>query len=126
MGIKFIKAAAVYFLIGVSLGFYMGFADMFQFTSAHTHINLLGWASLAITGIIYHLFPIAGENKLAKIQFCLMMIGVPLLTFAMILFSLGIFDIGGPISGVGGILVILGVALFLVNVIKNVSAKASV
>jgi cbb3-type cytochrome oxidase subunit 1 len=47
----------------------MGVSDSFQFTSAHAHINLLGWVSLAITGGIYHIFPTAGENKLAKIHF---------------------------------------------------------
>lgn len=69
MGIKFIKVSIVYFLIGIILGYYMGVSDSFQFTSAHAHINLLGWVSLAITGGIYHIFPTAGENKLAKIHF---------------------------------------------------------
>lgn len=64
MGIKFIKASVIYFLIGISLGIYMGVADLFQFTSAHAHINLIGWISLAITGVLYHIFPAAGENKL--------------------------------------------------------------
>lgn len=125
MGIKFIKVSVTYFLIGISLGIYMGFADKFQFTSAHTHINLLGWVSLAISGVIYHLFPYAGENTLAKVHFWLMMIGVPLLTFAMILFGLGEIGIGGPMSGIGGILILIGVVLFVFNVLKNVQVKAT-
>lgn len=124
MGVKFIKVSVIYFLIGISLGFYMGIAGLFQFTSAHAHINLLGWVSLAITGVIYHVFPLAGENKLAKIHFWLMMIGVPVLSFSMILFGLGQFQIGGPLSGVGGILIFIGVVLFIINVMKNVKAKA--
>lgn len=124
MGVKFIKVSVIYFLIGISLGIYMGLADLFQFTSAHAHINLIGWVSFAITGLIYHAFPLAGENKLARIQFWLMMIGVPLLTFSMILFGLGYFELGGPISGVGGILIFIGVVLFIINVMKNVKAKA--
>ena len=124
MGVRFIKVSVVYFLLGVILGIYMGFADMFQFSSAHTHINLLGWVSLAITGIIYHFFKEAGENKLATVHFWLMMIGVPLLCVAMILFGLGKFAIGGPISGVGGVLILTGVIIFVVNVMKNVKPKA--
>lgn len=124
MGIKFIKVSVLYFFIGISLGIYMGVTDLFQFTSAHAHINLIGWVSLAITGLIYHVFPVAGENKLAKIHFWLMMIGVPLLSFAMILFGLGQFGIGGPISGVGGILILIGVIIFIINVMKNAKAKA--
>ncbi|MCP1156584.1 cytochrome-c oxidase [Bacillus infantis] len=124
MGIKFIKASVIYFFIGISLGYYMGVSDLFQFTSAHAHINLLGWVSLAITGLIYHVFPVAGENKIATIHYWFMMIGIPLLTFAMILFGLGKFEIGGPLSGIGGTLTLIGVLLFTINVIKNVKAKA--
>lgn len=124
MGIKFIKVSVCYFFIGIFLGMFMGIADFFQLTSAHTHINLIGWVSLAIIGIIYHLFPLAGENKLAKIQFWFMMIGIPLLTLAMILFRLGKFSIAEPMSGFGGSLIFFGVILFLVNVMKNVKIKA--
>lgn len=123
MGIRFIKVSVVYFFIGVCLGIYMGVTDLFGFTSAHAHINLIGWVSLAIIGIIYYLFPQAGENKMASIQFWLMMIGVPLLTFAMMLFGLGKFEIAGPISGFGGILILIGVILFVVNVIINVKVR---
>ncbi|KEF38081.1 Cbb3-type cytochrome oxidase, subunit 1 [Schinkia azotoformans MEV2011] len=101
----------------------MGVADLFQFTSAHAHINLIGWVSLAITGVIYHIFPVAGESKLAKIHFWLMMIGVPLLAFSMILFGLGQFGIGGPISGIGGIFIFIGAILFMINIMKNVKEK---
>lgn len=59
---------------------YIGFGDQFVFSSAHAHINLLGWVSLALSGVIYQLFPLAGENKLAVLHFWLQMIGVPLLT----------------------------------------------
>lgn len=123
MGVKFIKVAVVYFLIGIVLGIYMGIADLFQFSSAHAHINLLGWVSLALSGLIYHAFPAAGENILAKAQFGLLMIGIPLLTFAMILFGSGYHGIGGPVSGFGGILILAAVIIFVVNVMKNVKQR---
>lgn len=123
MGVKFIKVSVIYFFIGIALGIYMGVADLFQFSSAHAHINLLGWVSFAVMGLIYHVFPSAGENTLAKIHFLFMMIGVPLLSFAMILFGLGQFQIGGPLSGIGGILIFIGAILFVINIIKNVKIK---
>lgn len=119
MGIPFLKAAVIYFFIGIVLGIYIGLADQFQFSSAHAHINLLGWVSLAIIGIIYHLFPKAGEKKLA-----FLMIGIPLLTIAMMLFGFGKAAIAGPVSGIGSIFIFIGVVLFLINVFKNVNAKA--
>lgn len=124
MGIKFIKVSTIYFLIGITFGIYIGVADQFQFSSAHAHINLLGWVSLAIIGAIYHLFPEAGENKLAKGNFWLMMLGVPLLTFAMVLFRMGMEEFAGPMSGVGGILILIGVLVFVVNIMLNVNIKA--
>ncbi len=126
MGVKFIKVAVIYFIIGVSMGMYMGITDHFVFTSAHAHINLLGWVSLAVTGLIYQVFPVAGNSKLAKVHFWLHMIGIPLLTISMIFFGLGNFSMGIPLSAVGGILVIAGVLVFVVNVIKNVKSLGSV
>ncbi len=102
---------------------YIEFGNQFVFSSAHAHINLLGWVSLALSGIIYQLFPLAGNNKLAAIHFGLQMIGVPLLTLAMVLFGLGKFEIGGPLSGIGGMLVFAGVIIFAINVFKNVKSK---
>ncbi|MBO8164243.1 MAG: cytochrome-c oxidase [Brevibacillus sp.] len=120
IGVPFIKASVVYFIIGVSMGMYMGITNHFSFTSAHAHINLLGWVSLALAGLIYKLNPAAGTSKMALVHFWLHMIGIPLLTFAMVLFGMGQFEIGGPISGIGGILVISGVVVFAVNVFKHV------
>lgn len=120
MGVRFIKMSVLYFVIGIGFGIYIGFGNQFAFSSAHAHINLLGWVSLALSGVIYQLFPLAGENKLAGIHFWLQMIGVPLLTFAMVLFGLGKFEIGGPLSGIGGILVFVGVIIFAINILKNV------
>ena len=126
MGVKFIKVAVIYFIIGVCMGMYMGITDQFVFTSAHAHINLLGWVSLAVTGLIYHVFPVAGNSKLAKVHFWFHMIGVPLLTISMIFFGVGNFSVGIPLSAVGGILVIAGVLVFVVNVMKNVKSLGSV
>ena len=66
MGVRFIKVSVLYFVIGIGFGMYIGFGDQFAFSSAHAHINLLGWVSLALSGVIYQLFPLAGENKLAN------------------------------------------------------------
>lgn len=123
MGIPFIKAAFIYFFFGVTFGLYIGIANQFQFSSAHAQINLLGWVSLALIGAIYHLFPEAGNNRLAKTNFWIMMFGVPLLTFAMVLFGLGKHEIAGPISGIGSILIIIGVIIFMLNIWLNIKTK---
>jgi cbb3-type cytochrome oxidase subunit 1 len=123
MSASFIKVSVIYFVIGASLGIYMGIMNQFSLMSAHAHINLLGWVSLALAGVVYRVFPLAGENRLAKVHFWLHVSGIPFLCISMILFGLGKHAIAGPLSGVGGILVLAGVIFFAANVLKNVTVK---
>ena len=77
MGSRLIKISAIYFVIGVSLGLYMSIVHSYVLTSVHVHINLLGWVSLALAGIIYTLFPDLASTKLAKTHFWLHNITLP-------------------------------------------------
>jgi hypothetical protein len=120
MGTKFIKAAVIYFLLGVIVGEVMGATEQMQYTSVHAHINLLGWASLGLIGVIYKVFPEAGEAKLARIQFILHNAGLPILVLSMIGFANGMTAIGIPTAILGGLLVIVSVILFVVNVFKRI------
>lgn len=123
MGARFIKVAVIYFIIGVGLGMYMGIGNMFVFTSAHAHINLLGWVSLALAGVIYQVFPDAGESKLATVHFWLHMVGLPIFITSMFMFGLGNHEIAVPTSAVGGILVAVGVVVFAINCIVNIKSN---
>ena len=53
MEIHFFKIAAVYFLLAVCLGVVMGIIHNFSFTSVHAHLNLLGWASMAVSSALF-------------------------------------------------------------------------
>ncbi|WP_425453955.1 cytochrome-c oxidase [Paenibacillus flagellatus] len=123
MGARFLKVAVVYFLIGVVLGLAMGIANAFQYTSAHAHINLLGWASLALCGVIYTLYPEAGRAKLAVVQFWLHNVGLPVLVVSMLFFANGMEAAGIPCAAIGGLLVIASVILLVVNVFARVQPK---
>lgn len=122
MGVAFIKVSVLYFMIGVTLGLYIGIADQFQYTSAHAHINLLGWVSSALAGVIYLQIPRLGSNRLARVHFWLFTIGIPLLIFSMICFALGMFEVGVPLSAVGSILIIASVFLFVINIVFNLKS----
>lgn len=49
-GVFLIKMAVVYLLLGVLLGLGMASSGQYQLSSIHTHINLLGWVTLALPG----------------------------------------------------------------------------
>ncbi|WP_422122484.1 cbb3-type cytochrome c oxidase subunit I [Planococcus sp. X10-3] len=125
MGTAFIKIAAVYLLIGIALGIYMGITDNFQYGHLHAHINLLGWSTTAIFGVIYYVFSRAGDAKLGKIHFWLHNIGTPLVLLGMYLFSVGQEGIAFPMAVGGSLIVLAATLLFVVNVFTNLKERQS-
>ncbi|MCM3691748.1 cbb3-type cytochrome c oxidase subunit I [Neobacillus niacini] len=124
MGKAYLKVATVYFTIGVLAGLTMGIIHDFRFTSVHAHVNLLGWVSMALFGLIYHFYPKAANSKLAKTQFWLHNIGVPVMLGGIALQVLGVSAALAP-TIIGSIAVVLGVILFMVNVFKYVGKDSS-
>jgi len=118
MGLRFLKIAVVYLLIGTSLGWYMGMHEVFTLAPVHAHLNLLGWASLALAGIIYHLYPASGETRLAKIHFWIHNITLPPFMIALAIYLSGT-PAAGPAVGIAATVMILGLACFVINVLMN-------
>jgi len=54
----FIRMAMIYFVIAMLLGIYMGVhGPLYPYKPIHTHFNLLGWMSMMIYGVAYHILP---------------------------------------------------------------------
>lgn len=49
----------------------MGAAHDFRFTPVHAHLNLLGWTSLALFGLVYKNYPALTNSWLANIHLIL-------------------------------------------------------
>ncbi len=125
MGIRLIKISSLYFVIGVVLGMVMGMASLYQFISTHAHVNLLGWVSMTLFGLIYHAFPNLTENNLAKTHFWLHNIGLPIMLIGLIAFGLGNNVLGIPAMSVGGILIVIATIIFTINLWKNLHQTAN-
>ncbi len=121
-GIIWIKIAVVYLLVGVSLGIYMGASGDHSLHPVHAHINLLGWATLTLIGLIYRQFPQMARSPLARIQFWLHNLGLPLLMVMLTLLLRGNASLE-PAVGLASGVVGTSVALFAVNVFKNMKAQ---
>lgn len=119
MGIKLIKIAVVYFLIGISFGLYMSTTHLFNLATVHVHINLLGWMSLSIAGIIYILFPKLGRTPAARAHFWLHNIGLPVMMISIALAILEVSPIFFPIATIGGAATVIGIFFFGYNILKN-------
>lgn len=69
MGVKLIKISVVYFALGALLEFYMSMAQNYSYTGVHAPVKLLGWNALTLAGILYLMFPKAGNSLAGKIHF---------------------------------------------------------
>ena len=124
MGIRLLKIAAVYLFIGVSMGLAMGITQSFALHPVHAHINLLGWASLALAGLIYVLFPAAGETRLARIHFWMHNLALPVFMIALAL-GLSGYAAFMPAVEVAATVTWLGLVIFVINIWVNVRAPSA-
>ena len=123
MSERFIKIALIYFLIAIGFGMSMSMSQNFDYTSLHAHLALLGWASLAIAGLIYHLYPAAAQSKLGAIHFWLHNIGLPIMMIGLF-FVLGGNTAIEPVVAVGASITTIGILLFAINVLRNVKSSS--
>ena len=123
MGIRFLKIAVIYLFVGALLGGYMGATENFVLAPVHAHFALLGWASLAIAGLIYQLYPAAALTLLARIHFWLHNIGLPFFMLGLGLVLTGHTAVA-PIVSISASSVIVGLAAFTANVLMNVKASS--
>ena len=125
MGVKLIKISVVYFSVGVLLGLYMSMASNYIYKGVHVHINLLGWTSLTLAGIIYLIFPKAAATTLAKVHFWMHNIALPIMMIGLFLVLTG-YEAFLIMIPIGGTAVVIAVIIFAINILKNVKANESV
>lgn len=110
-----LRIATLYFVIGVCMGMYMGATHDHSQASVHAHINLLGWVSLGLIGLLYSVRPAFAETRLARAHFVLHNLGLPIQAIALS-FALRGNEQAAAIIPLGSMLIGAGVACLLVNV----------
>ena len=124
VGLKLIVIAALYLMAALVLGFVMGVTGDHSLFSVHSHLGLLGWTTMALTGIVYLVLPSCGNSVLARVHFWLHNLGLPLMMVAIpVLTRWGVTRVQ-PAIGLGSFLVVLALLVFTVNVILNGRASA--
>ena len=121
MSIRFLRIAAVYFVVAVALGLYMGMTEQFTQVPVHAHLNLLGWVSMALFGLIYHAWPAAGETKLARWHFWIHNLSVPVFMAVLFMMLSGNAALG-PAVGLIATVTLIGIVLFAVNLWRTIPA----
>ncbi|WNS76976.1 cytochrome-c oxidase [Bacillus sp. DTU_2020_1000418_1_SI_GHA_SEK_038] len=123
MGIRLIKISSIYFAVGVLIGYYMSSSHSYVLTPVHVHINLLGWTSLTLAGILYHLFPNLAASKLAKWHFWLHNLGLPIMMIALAIVVTTQNEAFIPGTAVGATVTAIGILLFVFNILKNLKGN---
>jgi len=120
MGLKFLKIAVVYLFVGACLGLGMGITQKFTLVPVHAHLLLLGWASLALAGVVYHFYPAASTTRMARVHFWLHNLGLPVFMIALAYLLTTNGEGATPVVGISATVVVIGLCLFMINVLVNI------
>jgi hypothetical protein len=107
-------------LCGMFLGMHMGATHDFTLAPAHAHLNLVGWASMALYGTFYALEGPTIVMRLAWANFIVSTIGVLIMVPALALFlSSGNDPKWVPYMSTGEGIVALGALVFAMSVFRE-------
>lgn len=114
----FLITGALWLLVGIMLGMWMGAHQDFTLAPLHAHINLLGFTLMTIFGIAYRVMPDLANSTFATVHFWLHEVGVlgTLIFLALVLTGrTGVEMLLAASEGV----VFLGIIAWTVNVIRT-------
>src|SRR5499427_8279795 len=105
------RAAVVMVVAGMIWGIVMAITEDHSTFPAHAHLNLLGWVSLFLFGIYYHLHPSLDRNRLASVQVWVWIAATIVLSIGVVLVHSG-RTIGDPIAAVSSLVILADMLLF--------------
>lgn len=117
----FLLTGAVYLVVGIALGAYMGGSGDHTLTPVHAHINLLGFTLMTLFGLAYRVMPDLAEGNMAKAQFWLHQVGALVLLSGLALLMTGSVAEAtiGPVLALSEGLVFLAALLWLANLARK-------
>jgi hypothetical protein len=104
-----------YLVAGMVLGIVMGTRQDFQLAPVHAHLNLVGFVSHSVFGLVHRAWPALRSGAIAAVQFWLFVLGTPLFVA-----GIAISILGGMIwlAVIGAALALIGALLFLVMMLR--------
>jgi cytochrome c oxidase cbb3-type subunit 1 len=125
----FIVMSIVYLALAAVLGIFMlGSQSAMQMKFVHSHLNMLGWVSMMIYGVGYHILPrFMGRplysNRLGEAQFYLANISL----VAMLLFyTMTVYSPDGvyrTLTMLSGVVQVAAIFLFFYNMLMTLLTK---
>lgn len=117
----FIIAALLCLLVGEGFGIWMS-QDTARFSlhPAHAHLNLAGFVTLTLYGLIHRAYPQLAAAKLAPVQ-CLLAILGPVIMAPGIIIAINSGDQNVTFAIIGSLGVLLGTLLFAIMFVGKVA-----
>ncbi len=124
----YLRMSLIYFVAGavIGLGMILWPSESGMYTPVHAHLNLLGFMSMMIYGVGYHILPkFSGQHiyspAIMKVQFWMANAGLIGMA-ASWPFTMGDSSFAGTVLMVSAILSLGSVVLFAFNIIKTIKA----
>lgn len=114
IGFLFFATAALAVTIGMAWGIQMSATGDHSLSPAHAHLNLVGWATMALFGVYYTLTPHAA-GRLATVHFGVALAGLVILVPGIVM---AISGTGETLAKLGSVLTILSMLIFLWTVFR--------
>ena len=118
------QAAVLFVISGMVWGLVMAISEDHSAMPAHAHLNLLGWVSLFLFGVFYHLHPASDRSRLAIAQVWIWILGTVIMIVGVGLVHTGHL-VGDPIAAVGSIVVLADMLLFGWLVFRREAGEAA-
>ena len=118
--IYFLLLATVLLICGATLGIVMGAREDFLLAPVHAHLNLAGWASLALFGLTYRAYPELAATKLARYHFIVSATASVMLPIGI---GLAVLRSQPGLAIFSSMLWLLGVLMFLAQLVRLLGAR---
>ena len=122
---RWIDIAVVYFLVAVVLGVAMSAAHDYTLKGVHVHLNLLGWVSMALTGLNFKQFTHPAQSRWAVWHFWSYQLALPVMMGSLTAIFLGVTGLDVVIA-LSSTVVMVSVALFVFNLFVSKNQVISV
>lgn len=122
LGSTLLRISTIYLMIGLLMGLVMGITGDFALSSVHAHISLLGWATMAITAVVYLVVPACRASRLARWHFWSHNVGLPVMMCSLVLLTYG-FQGAEKGLAFGSTLIVAALFVFSINVFLNCGQK---
>jgi hypothetical protein len=119
--VYFLLLATILLICGAVLGIVMGAQENFQLTPVHAHLNLAGWASLALFGLTYRAWPELAATKLARYHFIVSAVASVLLPIGI---GLAVLREQPGLAIFSSLLWLIGVLMFLAQLVRLLGIRS--